>query len=133
MTLTEALKTIYGIQPKTIISYPPFTAPRMVKSDKWKKRPVVVKYFQNRNNLKLFLIKHKLELTDVLDIVFVVEMPKSWSNKKRDNMRYRLHKQRPDRDNFLKAYQDTFGGDDGFVADGRTVKIWGDFGAIVIF
>jgi Holliday junction resolvase RusA-like endonuclease len=42
------------------------------------------------------------------------------------------HQGRPDRDNLLKAFQDAFDGDDGFVWDGRTTKVWGRIGHIVV-
>ena len=41
------------------------------------------------------------------ELVFYIEMPKSWSNKKRLEMEWKPHRQTPDGDNLYKAFTDT--------------------------
>lgn len=130
----EEIKRLHKINKiRFVLDVAPCSAPRMSQSDKWKRRPIVTKYFAFKDELRLKCGLVGYDLEEVLDIAFVVEMPKSWSKKKRSEMLYERHLQRPDRDNFLKAFQDAFLGDDGFVADGRTLKIWGNKAEIIIF
>lgn len=122
----------------------PVSAPRMTQSDKWKldpnhndhlkrQRKPVEKYFKFKKELLSLCALNGYNLTERLNILFVVPMPDSWSKKKRLEMINKPHKQRPDRDNYLKAFQDAFSGDDGHVWDGRTIKVWGNKGRIIIF
>ena len=116
-----------------IINIDPKPAPRMVRSDKWKKRPIVSDYFSWRNAFRLLCNQAGYKVLEpVLDITFVIAMPPSWSNKKTALMDGKPHQQRPDRDNLLKSVQDAFNVDDGFVWDGRTTKVWGSKGKIII-
>lgn len=135
----------YGIENiKHVFKIKPCPAPRMTKSDRWKidpnhpdkrkrQRPAVTRYFQFRKNFMAECFKNKYDLEDVLNLCFVLEMPKSWSIKKKNSNRYCPHQSRPDRDNMLKSVQDAFSKDDGYVWDGRTLKIWGDEDMIIIF
>lgn len=122
----------------------PVSAPRMTQSDKWKldpnhidplkrQRKPVEKYFKFKQDLLSLCAVNGYNLTERLNILFVVPMPDSWSKNKRYAMNNQPHKQRPDRDNYLKAFQDSFKGDDGHVWDGRTIKVWGAKGRIIIF
>jgi len=127
------------------ISLTPCPAPRMTKSDQWKTNPFhpdpkkrqrkcVTKYFQFKNDIA-YLIKGSEHLykNGVLNIVFVLEMPKSWNKKKRELMNMTEHKSRPDRDNLLKAIQDSIAVEDGYFWDGRTTKLWGEKNMIIIY
>ena len=122
----------------------PCPAPRMTQSDKWRldpyhtnpkqrQRPPVTRYFAFKEQFNKLCDDNGYNLTAVLNILFVVEMPISWSKKKQFEMNHKPHRQRPDRDNYLKAFQDVFAGDDGYVWDGRTIKIWGYKPKIIIF
>ena len=64
--------------------------------------------------------------------IFTLPMPKSWSKKKRENMRGRPHRQKPDVDNLCKALLDALYTDDCVVWDIAIRKIWGDEGSIEI-
>ncbi len=130
----DIIKEKYGIKSfRFELDIAPCPAPRMTQRDKWAKRPIVMRYFGFKNEVRSHSKLIGYELENVLNIVFVVTMPESWSKKKKNEMLYQLHTQRPDRDNYLKAFQDSFNGDDGLVADGRTLKIWGLKPAIIIF
>jgi Holliday junction resolvase RusA-like endonuclease len=117
---------------KIIINLPPFPSPRMVRSDKWAKRPIVVKYFQWRKDFVLLCKQQGYTLQDVIDIVFIMQMPKSWSGRQKKIMDGRPHKQRPDSDNCLKSVMDSFGMEDGYVWDIHVRKYWGYDGKIII-
>lgn len=125
----------------------PCPAPRMTQSDQWKTDPYhndpskrqrkpVAKYFAFRDKLVFLCKESGYKLTGTLNILFIIPMPKSWTKKKQLEMYNQPHQIRPDRDNYLKAFQDAFDGDDGFVWDGRTIKLWGvpgETGEIIIF
>lgn len=68
------------------------------------------------------------------ELVFVIPMPKSWSQKKKREKRGTFHDQRPDKDNLEKAFNDglCYGQeyDDSHVAFTTSAKFWGDEGAI---
>jgi Holliday junction resolvase RusA-like endonuclease len=116
----------------------------MTQSDKWKTNPnhpdpkkrqrlPVTRYFAFKDTLRILSAKASWQLPDVLNIVFLIRMPETWSNKKKREMLFTAHKCRPDRDNYLKAVQDTFDVDDGYVWDGRTTKLWSHTPAIMIY
>jgi len=117
---------------KIIIDLPPFPSPRMVRSDKWAKRPVVVKYFQWRKDFVLLCKQQHYTLSGILTITFVIEMPRSWGKKTKEVFDGRPHKQRPDLDNLTKSVMDAFGMEDGFVWKINTEKYWGRKGTIII-
>ena len=107
----------------------PCTKPRMTRSDKWKKRPPVLRYraFADRvRALGLTLPDHGYHVT------FVLPMPKSWSKHKREAMSGKPHQQKPDVDNLCKALFDALFKDDSHIWDCRITKIWGESGRIMV-
>jgi Holliday junction resolvase RusA-like endonuclease len=107
----------------------PMGKPRMTQRDKWKKRPVVERYFAFRDQVRL----QGIQLPEYgYYIVFVLPMPKSWSKKKKAEMDRKPHQQRPDKDNLEKALLDAVFKDDCRVWDGRVTKIWGREGKIIV-
>lgn len=128
---------------KHVIDIKPCPAPRMTRSDKWKlnpnhidpnkrQRPAVTRYFQYKNEIKAFCLQSKYTITPQLKIIFIVEMPSSWSNKKRLQMNFMPHQVRPDIDNFTKAFLDSILDEDGFVYDIHAIKLWGVEPKIII-
>ena len=81
------------------INVAPCSKPRMTRADKWKKRQCVTKFFAFRDAIKLSSI-HNIAL-ESFDIEFYIQMPKSWSKKKKAKMNGEPHKQRPDLDNYI--------------------------------
>jgi len=144
-SLKEYLSENYNIKLiKHVFFVNPKAAPRMTQSDKWKTNPfhvdeskrqrkTVAEYFAFKNEFIKQCEEQCYDLTEILDIIFVVPIAESKSQKKRKEMMFTKHQIKPDRDNYLKAVQDSFTGDDGFVYDGRTLKIWGEIGLILIF
>lgn len=107
----------------------PCPKPRMTRSDKWKKRPPVLRYraFADRvRALGLTLPDHGYHVT------FVLPMPKSWSKRKREGMDGKPHQQTPDKDNLEKALLDALYQNDCHIWDGRVTKLWGESGRIMI-
>ena len=107
----------------------PTPKPRMTVSDKWKKRPVVLKYFSFKDEVR----RHKIEVdVEGCFVTFGIPMPKSWSHKKRKGLLNKPHQQKPDVDNLLKALLDAVYDDDSVVWSISVKKIWGDIGFIEI-
>lgn len=86
------------------VAITPVGKPRQTRSDVWKQRPAVMRYRAFADELRL---KHPQELPTSVRLVFHVEMPKSWSKKKRLEMDGRPHQQRPDVDNLAKSVLDS--------------------------
>lgn len=106
----------------------PVPAPRMTQSDKWKKRPAVMRYFEFRDRVKELGITVKNG--DV--ITFIIPMPESWSKKRRYQMFWQPHQIRGDIDNYAKAIFDSVFDDDSHIWDIHLRKIWGETGEIRI-
>lgn len=107
----------------------PTTAPRMTKSDKWKKRPIVLRYRAFRDEVRLKGVKlHE----SGFHITFVIPMSESWSDKKKERLNGQPHKLRPDWDNLAKALFDAVYEDDCMIHDVRISKVWGYKGKIII-
>lgn len=118
----------------------PKPKPRMVKSDAWKGRKVVKDYWQYKKDLRKVLDESKIDLDYIFDngemsrIIFFIQMPKSWSKKKKEEMNLQPHKQRPDLDNLIKAFKDCLLDEDSEVYRYKSVKkIWAYRGFIGIF
>lgn len=107
----------------------PVPAPRQVNSDKWKPRPMVLRYRAFRDEVRL---KRVAVPCAGARIVFRLPMPKSWKAEKKNRMRYTAHKQKPDLDNLLKALLDSVFRDDAHIWDYRAQKLWDDEGSIEI-
>lgn len=101
----------------------PMPKPRMTRADRWKKRKVVLDYFAwcalLRNLTKDLLIDF-----DELYVVFNIEMPASWSEKKKLAHIGKPHRQRPDVDNLFKALFDALNKDDSHIYKIGGEKLW---------
>ena len=106
----------------------PIPKPRMTRSDKWKKRPSVLRYWEYKDQIKLA----EVELPEYHHIIFVVPMAKSWSAKKKDGMDGTPHKQTPDIDNYVKACYDALYSEDSHIWTTTASKLWGYQGKIII-
>lgn len=114
------------------IVYPitPNPKPRMTRSDKWKKRPEVMRYRAFCDEVRL----RSVELPPAgASIHFVLPMPKSWAQRKRAEMVGQPHQQKPDIDNLLKALADACHQDDAHIWHYSGLKkTWGESGQIII-
>lgn len=126
-----------------IFTVEPMGAPRMTKSDRWKtdpnhpnprkrQRPAVTQYFAFQNALLPQANLQRFRIGNRIDVIFYISMPPSWSIKKKNEMRGKPHKQKPDTDNLIKAFCDALTGDDSQIWDKRGRKFWADRGSIEV-
>jgi hypothetical protein len=116
-----------------ICVYPitPVPAPRQTRADAYRKppRPPVARYRAYCDELK---IRHVQVPTPFHHVVFVLPMPKSWALSKQLQQEGQPHQSTPDRDNLEKALLDGLFGEDSHVWDGRTTKLWGRQGLLIL-
>ena len=107
----------------------PVAKPRMTRSDKWRKRPIVEHY-------RAFVTECRLKRVTFADhgaiITFVLPMPDSWSDAKKDTFEGTKHFGTPDLDNLMKALSDAVYSDDSCIWDYRVTKLWGRTGKIIV-
>ena len=122
----------------------PMGAPRMTKSDKWKTNPnhedpnkrqrvAVTNYFAFKNTLLWQAKEMSFELGQILDAVYLIPMPNSWSAKKKERMVGLPCEVKPDTDNITKGVKDTFRKNDSDIWYEKAEKRWAYFGSIIIF
>lgn len=115
------------MKPPTILPINPVPKPRMTQRDKWKKRPIVERYYQFKDEINL-LVRGQLDAR--FTVVFRVAMPPSWSEKKKAEYDGQPHQAKPDIDNYLKALMDALCVDDSYVYDAHSQKYWAREGQI---
>jgi len=108
----------------------PAAKPRMTQRDRWKKRPVVLRYYAFKDECRLRGVKCAVGDS----YKFTIPMPKSWSKKKRVEMDGEPHTlEKFDLDNLVKALWDAVLLHDGAMwRVGGLEKVWGYDGAIEI-
>jgi Holliday junction resolvase RusA-like endonuclease len=104
---------------------------RRTKADAWKKRKCVIEYYAYKDLLRNS-IEGKYIANEVLKVVFLLQVPQSLSNKKKNELYYTPHKKKPDIDNLVKALLDTFHKQDNIVHTIYAHKIYAPFNAIVL-
>jgi Holliday junction resolvase RusA-like endonuclease len=112
----------------------PIGKPRMTQRDKWLKppRPEVLKYRLSCQAIQFFAASQNFLLKDEANIIFVLPMPSSWSNKKRQRMCGTKHQSKPDLDNILKFVFDALKPEgDQTIHSIVAKKIWGEEGKII--
>lgn len=115
------------------ISINPVGKPRQTQSDRWKKRPVVMRYRAYADELREKWSQETEEaVPDSLFLIFQIPMPGSWSAKKKAAMMGTPHQQKPDIDNLVKAFLDALCEDDSYVWRVVAVKQWAYTGSIEI-
>jgi Holliday junction resolvase RusA-like endonuclease len=111
----------------------PMGKPRMVRSDAWKKRKVVLRYWELKDEINRQANEQDFILPESFKVVFHVPMPKSWSKKKKRDMLGQKHQQRPDLDNYIKSLCDWLSPEDSYIWDIRATKLWAEEGKIEVF
>ena len=107
----------------------PVSKPRQTRSDKWKKRPCVMRYRTFADEVR----EAKIQIpASGCEVTFFIPMPKSWSQKKRIETSCMPHQQKPDIDNLLKALLDAVFSDDSHVYEIKVRKVWSVSGGIAI-
>lgn len=107
----------------------PVPKPRQTRSAHWKKTASDERYYAFKDAIRF----SKVSVPESgYHVLFVLKMPKSWSQKKKNKMRHKPHQSRPDVDNIQKALLDSIFKEDSHVWDGRCSKVWGYVGKIVL-
>lgn len=120
--------------PKTFIfDVNPNPKPRMTKGDKIPPyRPCVSRYWAFATLMQLRANKIKYVVPPVLSVDFIVQMPRSWSKKKKAEMNGTPHQQKPDLSNFMKAFEDVLCKDDSYIWSYKDCnKFWGETGRVI--
>ncbi len=104
----------------------PMGKPRQTQSDKWKKRPCVVRYRAWADSARAAAPKDLPSQPIEVSWVAYLPMAKSWRKPLRDALRGQLHRHKPDRDNIDKAVCDALWKDDSVIAKGSIEKRWDD-------
>ena len=107
-----------------VIRVIPKGKPRLTRRDVWKKRPVVVRYYEYKD-----LIKKHITDIDIKDKLFVICFFKS--KKKKYTTDY-AHDKKPDADNILKGIMDIFVEQDQKIALVGCVKLFSDKDELLI-
>lgn len=114
-----------------IFKIAPHSKPRMTRSDKWKKRNVVVSYWKFKDEIVLTRNGYSIPENNI-HIIFGIPIPKSYSKKKQAELLYKKHQKRPDVDNLTKAIFDALETEDSYIWDVRQTKLWSPEGRIII-
>lgn len=143
--LDEATHLGIYSSPLVVFTIEPMGAVRMTKSDQWKldpfhkdpkkrQRKPVTRYFKFKRDIKAQAEQNGFKLPESeFHAVFIIPMPHSWSQKKKNQMNGAPHKQKPDLDNMIKAVKDSLCDEDKSVWDYRLTKYWGVAGKIIIY
>lgn len=68
------------------------------------------------------------------NIDFVIQMPKSWTKKKKKLLLNQKHQQKPDLNNLVKALEDFLFEDDAKISSYNNVnKIWGETHKLILY
>ena len=116
ITLSGSLYKYFHVEGK------PIGKPRQTQSDRWKKRPCVMRYRAWADGLRAKAGKAGDPIR--LDFAAFIPMPKSWAKKKKREMCGALHRQKPDIDNIAKAISDALLCEDKGIAMGKQIKYW---------
>ncbi len=122
----------------------PMGAVRMSQSDKWKTNPnhfdpkkrereAVTRYRYFKSVIRNQANEMKFELKGVLEVVFLVPMPSTWSEKKKQRENKKPVKTRPDIDNYVKAFMDAIAAEDGYVWKINAEKRYAFKGSILVY
>lgn len=120
-------------EPIHIFPVDPCPKPRQTQSDRWKQRPVVMKYrlFADLLRFHARAQKYKVDPSRPLSLRFVIAIPKKFKGAKRIEMIAKDHKATPDLDNLIKAFKDAMMAEDCEVSRyGLMEKVWGEKGEI---
>lgn len=110
----------------------PVAKPRMTQADRWKKRPVVEKYWKFKDNIKAQAKRQGFKLGQAYKVTFYLPLPKSMSMKRKEAFLNKPHKIRPDLDNMIKSLNDCLLEEDGAVYYVTAQKKWGVGGKIIV-
>jgi Holliday junction resolvase RusA-like endonuclease len=111
----------------------PVPKPRMVRSDRWRKRPCINHYWAFKDELVRQAKKVKFVLGDRYGVTFFLPMPDGWSKKRRESFLGHPHQQKPDLDNLCKSVQDCLKVNDAVIYEIEAQKLWWNEGKIIFY
>jgi Holliday junction resolvase RusA-like endonuclease len=83
------------------------------------------KYNDYKTSIAGLAKKHNFTLPEQnVHIIFYIPVPKTWKKYKKEEMHMKLHQQKPDIDNCVKAIFDSLFLEDKYIADFRATKRW---------
>jgi Holliday junction resolvase RusA-like endonuclease len=118
------------IMPLIKIDIIPVPKPRMTRSDAWKKRDCVQKYWEFKDRLRE--LYGDRELPETIRLIFIIPMPSSWSEKKKALYDGTPQQTKPDIDNLTKSVFDCLAAQDSYIWRVDAAKYWGREGSISI-
>lgn len=103
----------------------PMGAPRMTRSDKWKKRDCVVRYRQWKDlaRLRAGTLPDASRVKSLSWTAYFAPS-QSWSKRRKAEAIGQMHRHKPDRDNIDKAVLDALFAEDSPIACGTIAKYW---------
>ncbi|MEK6281843.1 MAG: RusA family crossover junction endodeoxyribonuclease [Acidobacteriota bacterium] len=113
----------------------PVTKPRQTQSDKWKKRPSVIRYrewadqarAESRKAIGQKFPGMVLMACTRMRVIAFFPIPPSWNKVVKEKMKGQPHRQSKDADNILKACSDAlFPTGDAQIYDMHVMKFWAD-------
>lgn len=110
----------------------PVAKPRMVRSDRYKKRPVVLNYWAFKDRIIHQAKQQGFKLSNAYKVTFVMPFPEKLAEQKKVEYEGKPHQIRPDLDNMLKALNDCLMAEDSEVHYVSCRKIWGRVGKIIV-
>lgn len=117
----------------------PMVKPRMTQRDKWKKRPVVERYFAFRDQIRAWILEDRVEiLGQGSHIIYRIQVLDRFSEIKKHSLIGRPHRGTLDRapamdkDNLDKGLLDAFFDDDSHIWNSESTKLWHTHGEIII-
>lgn len=117
-----------------LLKIDPCPKPRMTRSDAWKKRPAVTRYWKFADKLRKLVeeesAKSPVKPSGTMILSFGIPFPKSASKKFRAENVNKPHRQKPDIDNLAKAVMDVLYSEDSHIHELHLRKLWSEEGYI---
>lgn len=105
----------------------PMGKPRMTQSDKWNKRGCVVRYREWSDKARASIpVGTDISACTIIEVKMFLSFPKSYSARKRVDLKGLPHNQKPDIDNILKGLFDAIFKDDCKIWKVSAEKLWDD-------
>ena len=106
--------------------------PRQTQSDRWKKRSCVVRYRNIATAMALQANKEGYNPTPKLKAIIGIQMPKSWTKKKKAALLHTPHRQKPDVDNLIKTIMDALCKQDEYIYHIDVKKFWAEESFVIL-
>jgi len=115
------------------IACDPVTSPRQSQRSRWKPSPHEIRYRAYCDELRLKCNAAKFQLSDQVEMIFYLPMPKSWSKRRKKELNDKPAKTSPkDTDNLAKAVLDAIFKDDRHVWRIIATKYWSYNGGLMV-